>query len=80
MGTVGEHRSRYWLFSSTSSYMSSASRDRVDPRDITVTVRVLVPRSEKLSVTYCSRPLPRPTMTMTAATVPPWACTMYCTI
>lgn len=40
----------------------------MDPRDCTDTVRVLVPMSEKLSVTYPSRPLPRPTMTITAAT------------
>ena len=33
------------------SYMSSTSRERVEPRDMTVTVRVLVPMSEKLSVT-----------------------------
>ena len=51
MVTVGEHLSKYWLFSETMRYMSSTLRLRVEPRDWTVTVRVSVPRSEKLSVT-----------------------------
>ena len=51
MVTVGEHLSKYWLFSATMLYMSSTLRLRVEPRDWTVTVRVSVPRSEKLSVT-----------------------------
>ena len=51
MLAVGETRSKYWLFSSTMSYISSTSRVRVEPRAMTETVRVLVPMLEKLSVT-----------------------------